>query len=151
MAEIDRADGFDAAEAAAPQDSRTAIPMPEDAREAILTEMRQMMEALNGVLLAASREDRDAMAAAARSGGSAIAVDTDPQVAEALPGEFVRLGSGTHREFDALAEAIEAGIDTDSVVARLGSLTAKCVACHASYRVVAPEEPRGQKREAQTP
>lgn len=122
------------------QDSRTMITMPPEAREAVLTEMRQMLEALNGVLLAAARQDREGMAEAARSGGTAIAVDTDPEVARALPDEFVRLGSGTHRQFDALAEAIEGGIDTDSVVARLGSLTAKCVACHASYRVVTPEE-----------
>lgn len=122
------------------EDPREAIVMPEPARQTVLLEMRQMLEALNGVLSATVDMDRDRMAEAALSGGTRIAVDTDPEVAERLPEEFIRLGSSTHRDFDALAEAIRDGASRDSVVARMSRLTAKCVSCHASYRVVTGNE-----------
>jgi uncharacterized membrane protein len=116
-------------------DRRTAIRLPPGAREAVLAEMRQMLEALDGVLRNASEMDRDAMAEAARSGGTRIALDTDPAMERRLPDEFVRLGASTHEGFDALAGAIEAGADRDTLFARLAGLTSKCVSCHASYRI----------------
>lgn len=118
-------------------DRRQAVALPERARQTVLREMRQMLEALNGVLRAAVEMDRPALREAALSGGTRIAVDTDPAVARRLPEEFVRLGSSTHRDFDALAGAVEAGAGRDTLLARMAGLTSKCVSCHASYRVVA--------------
>ena len=126
-----------------PEDTRQTIVLPEEARRTVLHEMRLMLEALHGVLAASAETDRERMAEEALSGGTRIAVDTDPAVAKRLPEEFIRLGSGTHRAFDDLAEYIRAGASRDSVLSRLGALTSKCVACHASYRVVTPDEPVG--------
>lgn len=122
-------------------DGRRVIRLPAAARETVLKEMRQMLEALNGLLLAMAEGDRQAMVERALSGGTAIAVDTDPAIAERLGEDFVAPGSSTHEGFDALAGAIEGGADRDSVLARLGTLTSKCVACHASYRVEIVESP----------
>jgi cytochrome c556 len=119
-------------------DTRETIVLPEKVRQTVLREMRQMLEALQGVLAASVEMDRERMAEAALSGGTRIAVDTDPAVARRLPEEFIRLGSATHRDFDALAEVIREGASRDSVLARMGGLTAKCVSCHASYQVVRP-------------
>lgn len=117
------------------EDARTPIVVPAEARAAVLEEMRQMLAALNGVLMAVVRKDPAGMAQAARSGGTAIAVDTDPAVAARLPAEFARLGMATHEAFDAVAEAADAGAPRDTVVARLGRLTGDCVACHETYRL----------------
>lgn len=117
------------------EDRRQAIAVPEAARRTILWEMRQMLRALHGVLRASVAFDRAAIREAALSGGTRIAVDTDPALAQRLPEDFVELGSGTHRDFDALAEAVEGGASRDTVLARLSALTAKCVTCHASYRL----------------
>lgn len=126
-----------------PQDTRQTIVLPEQARQTVLHEMRLMLEALHGVLASSVEMDRDRMAEEALSGGTRIAVDTDPAVAKRLPDEFIRLGSSTHVAFDDLAEAIRAGASRDSVLGRLGTLTSKCVSCHASYRVVTPDDPSG--------
>jgi anti-sigma factor ChrR (cupin superfamily) len=126
-----------------PQDTRHTIELPEPARQTVLHEMRLMLTALHGVLASSVDMDRDRMAEEALSGGTRIAVDTDPAVARRLPDAFIRLGSSTHEAFDDLAEAIRAGAGRDSVMSRLGTLTSKCVSCHASYRVVTPDEPAG--------
>lgn len=123
---------------AADQEGRRTLVMPAKGREAVLKEMRLMLEALHGVISATAEGDREAMAREARSGGSVIAVDTDPAIAKRLPEEFVSLGSGTHHHFDSLAARIEGGISRDSVLSELGSLTNKCVACHSGYRIVTP-------------
>lgn len=122
------------------QETRETIVLPEKVRQTLLLEMRQMLEALDGVLAAAVEMDRSRMAEAALSGGTRIAVDTDPSVAERLPEEFIRLGSGTHRDFDALAKEIREGASRDTVLARMSRITANCVSCHASYRVATPKE-----------
>lgn len=123
-------------------DAREAIVLPARAREAVLGEMRQMLEALDGVLQHAGPMDRAAIAEAARSGGTRIALDTDPAMERRLPGAFARLGASTHEDFDALADAVEAGAGRDTILARLSGLTSKCVSCHASYRI-AVAEPEG--------
>lgn len=122
------------------QETRQPVVLPAKARTQVLSEMRQMLAALNGVLTASVTMDRDRMAEAALSGGTRIAVDRDPAIVDRLPQAFVKLGSSVHRDFDALAETIRAGASRDTVLARMGSLTAKCVSCHASYRVVTPDE-----------
>lgn len=127
-------------EAAAQQETREPVVLPAKARTQVLSEMRQMLVALNGVLTASVVMDRDRMAEAALSGGTRIAVDRDPAIVDRLPQAFVRLGSSVHRDFDALAETIRSGASRDTVLSRMGSLTAKCVSCHASYRVATPDE-----------
>lgn len=99
-----------------------------------------MLSALQGVLVATTNEDLTGVADAAREGGIAIAVDTDPAVASRLPDEFERLGVATHEAFDDLASAVDAGAPRDSVVERLGRLTSNCVSCHETYRLVSSSD-----------
>lgn len=117
-------------------DARQAIELPARGRTVVLREMRQMLSALNGVLGALAGGDREAAAEAARSGGTRIAVDSTSAMARRLPEEFMRLGMATHRGFDELARAAEAGVSRDSLLARMEALTARCVSCHAGYRIV---------------
>lgn len=92
-----------------------------------------MLGSLNQLLAAGARGDTAAMrAAAARSG---LANAADPALEQLLPKEFLHLGMSTHRQFDELAAAVQQGISADSVLARLGTLTSNCVACHATYRL----------------
>lgn len=121
------------------EDTRKPVVVPGPARATVLAEMRQMLEAVNGVLAASVPFDRAAVREAALSGGTRIAVDRDPAMAERLPDAFVELGASTHRDFDALAETVAAGASRDTVLSRLANLTAKCVACHATYRLETPD------------
>lgn len=117
-------------------DERAALELPAAARTQVRMEMRYMLSALNGVLTAIGNHDIPGVADAARSGGTAIAVDADPELAERLPAEFRQLGMETHRGFDALADAAASGAPRDSLLQRAARLTANCVACHETYTVV---------------
>lgn len=117
-------------------DDRAVLELPPEARSQVRSEMRHMLSALNGSISSLARGDLPGVAEAARSGGTAVAVDTDPALAERLPVEFRDLGMDTHRRFDSLAAAADTGAATDSLLQALGKLTANCVACHETYTAV---------------
>ena len=121
---------------------RVAVELPPAGREQVLAEMRTMLRAVNGFVTAAATRDREAMREAALSGGTRIAVDMDTALMRRLPDEFVQLGMSTHRAFDDVAAAVDAGVGRDSALALMGRLTDKCVACHASYRLTTHGETR---------
>lgn len=128
------------AEQAAVDDTREEVVVPAAVRHMVRAEMRQMLVALDRVMASAAADDSAGLAEAARSGGTAIAVDMDPALADALPAEFMRLGMDTHRAFDAVAEAAEARAETDSLLAALHQVTSYCVACHTTYRLSVRDE-----------
>ena len=115
-------------------DQRTAIVVPAEAAAAVRAEMRTMLGSLNAVLVAISASDTATMRDAAQASGLAAAAD--PALEPLLPAPFLVLATATHRQFDSLALAVTAGITADSVIRRLGTLTANCVACHAAFRLV---------------
>lgn len=128
------------AEQHAVEDAREEIVVPAAVRHMVRAEMRQMLVALDRVMRSAAANDAAGVAEAARSGGTAIAVDMDPALADALPAEFVQVGMATHQAFDAVAEAAETHGEADSVLAALHQLTSHCVACHTTYRLSVQNE-----------
>jgi cytochrome c556 len=61
-----------------------------------------------------------------------------PELAPRLPAAFKQLAQQTHRTFDAIADDAERGAPRDALLARLSENLARCVACHASYRLAEP-------------
>lgn len=112
-------------------DARQVTRVPLEAREAVRAEMRTMLGSLHDILNGSLVGDTSAMEAAAKRSGLAAAAD--PTLEKLLPEGFLRLGVGTHQQFDELAAALATGIPRDSVVARLTRITGNCVSCHASY------------------
>ncbi len=109
-------------------------------REAVLTEMRVMLESIRGVVDGLDRADMKQVAQAARASGTAAAADLAPELRDRLPLPFKELGMSVHRGFDDLATAADAGVSSREVLSRLSAQLASCVACHASYRLTAGTE-----------
>jgi len=116
-------------------DERQRLEVPPEARDLVLAEMRHMLEAVDGTLDGLVSGRMEALAQAARKGGTAFAVDLDPAVADRLPQEFKQLGMRTHRAFDDLAESASTGAGEQEILRQLSELTGNCVACHAAYRL----------------
>ena len=116
-------------------DRRTAIHLAPSERDLVLAEMRQMLHSVHNLVTGLSAGDRKIMEQAARASGMAMAVDVNPIIMAKLPLVFKHQGMSVHRDFDALADTIAQGADQATVLRNFTGITARCVGCHASYRL----------------
>ncbi|HSA57461.1 MAG TPA: hypothetical protein VLE53_17245 [Gemmatimonadaceae bacterium] len=138
------------------QDTRQPIQLPAMQRDMLLAEMRGLLTAVNGVLRGLAARDTALMRQSAASGGMTAMMRGEGMgmrrgaagrgadsarmgegrgMGASMPEGFRTLMHGTRSAFDSLALRIAAGVPSDTVIARLGSITSNCVACHASYRL----------------
>ena len=116
-------------------DRRTAIHLAPAERDLVLTEMRQMLHSVHNLVTGLSAGDPKIMEQAARASGMAMAADVNPIIMAKLPLDFKQQGMSVHRDFDALADTIARGADQATVLRDFTGITARCVGCHASYRL----------------
>ena len=114
----------------APVATRRTLTLPNEAREAVLAEMRTMLQSIQGVLVAGARGDSADLRMAVRPAGMAMAAD--PELEALLPADWMALALDTHRAFDALPAV---GAEPAAILAGLGRITGRCNACHAMYRL----------------
>lgn len=126
-------------ETAPSADGRTAVLLAPAERDFILTEMRQLLRAVHGVVTGVSDTDQTRghaqAAAAARSAGMKMAVDDNPTLMLKLPLPMKQLGMSVHRDFDELADAINTGTTSQDILQRLSAITTRCLACHEMYQI----------------
>lgn len=90
-----------------------------------------MLASVQGILDGAARSDSAAIRTAATAAGLVMAAD--PALERILPQAFLQLGMATHMAFDTLGAT--AGSGPGPAVGGLASITARCVACHSTYRL----------------
>ncbi len=117
-------------------DGRTEIVLAPAERDLILTEMRQLLKAVHGVvsILGSSDQNLKAAEGPARAAGMAMAADVNPAVMLKLPLAFKQMGMSIHKDMDHLADGIAQGETSVQILNRMSSMTARCTACHDMYR-----------------
>lgn len=113
---------------------RTAIVLNAHERDLILTEMRGLLSAIQGVVDGVGREDRKQIAESARAAGMAAAADANPALLAKLPLPFKTLGMSVHRDMDDIADAAEEGRPAPELLNKVAATLSKCVACHAAWQ-----------------
>jgi len=116
-------------------DGRVAILLPQEERQLVLGEMRNMLSSVRDIISALAENDRKKVAIAARASGMQAAVDINPTLMAKLPFEFKQLGMSMHGGFDDLASAAEKGANKDELLLQLNNRLTGCVGCHAGYRI----------------
>lgn len=120
-------------------DARTAVHLTPGERAFILTEMRQLLRAVHGVVAGVSDPDQAQghfqAAAAARSAGMVMAADDNPALILKLPLPMKQLGMSVHRDFDKLADTIAHGATSQNILQDLSKITNRCLACHEMYQL----------------
>ena len=116
-------------------DRRTAIQLAPAERDLVLSEMRQMLHSVHNLVTGLSAGDPKIMEQAARASGVAMAADVNPIIMAKLPLAFKQQGMSGHHDFGALADTIARGADQATVLREFTGITARCVGCHASYRL----------------
>lgn len=126
---------------AATSDGRTEVLLAPAERDQILAEMRQLLQAVDGILDGITEPERAArsrkIAAAARAAGTDMAADVNPVLMAKLPLPFKQMGMSVHKDFDGLAERAEKGPPSDEMLRDLSSITKRCTTCHELYRLSA--------------
>ena len=117
-------------------DNRSPIHVDAATRFAVLTEMRTMLNAVQGIVGGAARGDTAAMRASAASAGMAAASEAGENVAAQLGADFVQLGMRTHTSFDSLAVDVAQAKSREAVLRRLATIMGNCVGCHNQFRLV---------------
>lgn len=115
-------------------DGREEIVLEAAERDLVLAEMRTFLSAVQGITLALTQDDLQALAQHARKVGAAAAGQIPASLVHALPLEFKTLGRRVHADFDQLALDAEQLGDRDHALRQLGDILGQCVACHARYR-----------------
>jgi hypothetical protein len=125
------------------EDGRAAISLSAEEKHFLLSEMRQFLAVTQRILQANIDGDMPAVAEAARSVGlAAHRADFANQdsvvhrIRKKAPPAFLPLGRATHAAFDEIADIATEFGDRDIVQRRLAENLGRCVACHATYRIV---------------
>ncbi|HET6681079.1 MAG TPA: hypothetical protein VFG84_07745 [Gemmatimonadaceae bacterium] len=113
-------------------DTRQVVELPVAARDAVLLEMRIMLQTMEGALHTAARGDTAAMRTAVTPAGVAMAADHS--IEELLPADWMQRAMATHMAFDSLPGLATGPTETLSA---LGRIAQGCNACHAIYRIEA--------------
>ncbi len=116
-------------------DGRTAVILEPAERQAVLGEMRILLETTQSIVEALANEDMAAVEAAARPIGSAAIATVDFSLRAKLPLEFKKLGFGTHYAFDDIADMAKEGAPAKAIQIKLSDTMNNCIACHASFQL----------------
>jgi len=116
-------------------DTRTVIPLSPQHRSLVLTEMRQFLSGLQQLSDALSRDDMEAVARVAHALGSPMTHDVPPDLKQALPEGFRKLGFSVHQDFDQIALDAKSLGDGQHTLSQLGATLSKCVSCHSTYQI----------------
>lgn len=118
-------------------DGRTAVVLEPGERDFVLTEMRGLLAATQGILEGANQGDLQRIIKAARGAGMAGAADVNPALMVKLPIEFKQAGMSLHRDMDDIAKAAEDGKPVPQLLKMTSDTLTKCVACHSAWQIKA--------------
>lgn len=118
-------------------DGRTAIVLQAGERDFVLSEMRGLLGATQGIIEAVNQGDMQRVIKSSRAAGMAGTAEVNPALMAKLPIGFKTLGIGVHRDMDEIAKAAERGAPGPEIMKMLSNTLTKCVACHSAWQLSA--------------
>jgi len=115
------------------RDNRISLNLTVLEKNEFLSEMRQMLVSIQGIVSGIGEEDRELIIRYARSSGNRMARSTPKSIREKLPQRFKIIGGPTHMMFEELAIRAETD-DMDMITRQTGKLMKQCVSCHAIFK-----------------
>jgi hypothetical protein len=115
-------------------DSRIGLNLTEPEKSEFLSEMRQMLASIQGILTGIGTENRELIIRSARYSGNRMARNTPESTRKKLPQSFKDIGGPTHLLFEELVIRAETD-DMDTLAEFTGQLMRNCLNCHATFKV----------------
>jgi hypothetical protein len=117
-------------------DERHVIELSAEERTFVLTEMRNFLESVQGIVDAVAEGRVKDAAEAARRSGMHVMRNAPQTMMGKMPIEFRKLGMDTHQRFAGIADEAAGMGDEKKVLKQLAEMLANCSACHQGYRIV---------------
>ncbi len=114
-------------------DNRVSLQLNAEEKNALLSEMRQMLASIQGVISGIGSEDRSLIAESALLSGRKMGRATPKSMKKKLPVAFKKMGRPTHMMFEELAVRAETD-DMNTLTSFTGTLMQQCLACHAAFK-----------------
>ncbi len=114
------------------QDNRIKLGFTDAEKAEFLSEMRQMLASIQGVIAGIGEENRDLIIKSARYSGNRMARETPVSIKKKTPQSFKEIGGPTHMMFEELVIRAETD-DMDTLASFTGELMKQCLACHAMF------------------
>ncbi len=116
------------------QDKRFNLGLSSPEKTEFLSEMRQMLTSIQGVIEGISKEDRELIIKSARYSGNRMARETPESIKKKTPQSFKDIGGPTHMMFEELVIRAETD-DMNTLTSFTGELMKQCLACHGMFKV----------------
>jgi hypothetical protein len=115
-------------------DGRINLNFTGSEKSSFLSEMREMLASIQGIVTGIGTEDRELITRSARYSGNRMARNTPESVRQKLPQAFKELGGPTHLMFEELVIRAETD-DMGTLAEFTGQLMRQCLSCHAMFKV----------------
>jgi len=117
-------------------DNRQLVQLPDKMQQHMLTNMRDHLHAINGILFHLANNELDAAAQLAEQnlGMSSLALHSAEHMAKFMPEGMRRAGTAMHKAASRFALTAQEG-ELQPAVKLLAEVTKTCVSCHAAYRI----------------
>jgi hypothetical protein len=113
---------------------RIGLGFSEPEKVVFLSEMRQMLKSIQGVIAGIGEEDRELIITSARHSGNRMARETPESIQKKTPQSFKDIGGPTHMMFEELVIRAETD-DMNTLTSFTAELMKQCLACHAMFKV----------------
>ena len=115
-------------------DKRISLGFTAEEKAEFLTEMRQMLTSIQGIMTGIGTKNRELIIKSAKYSGNRMARATPDSIKKKTPLSFEEIGGPTHMKFEELAIRAEDD-DMDMLAEFTGDLMKNCLACHAIFKV----------------
>jgi len=114
-------------------DQRISLKLTESEQVAFLTEMRQMLMSIQGIISGIGENNPEKIIKAARYSGNRMARATPQSVKAKIPKAFQEIGGPTHMMFEELVIRAETD-DMETLTQFTGEIMQQCITCHEMYK-----------------
>jgi len=116
-------------------DERTIINLNASERQAVLMEMRTLLETTQQVVEGLANNDLKQVAESSQAVGMGAVSTMDVTLKAKLPLAFKKLGFATHQAFDDIATMANQGEEKSIIQRKLADTMNNCLACHSAYQI----------------
>lgn len=115
-------------------DKRISLNLTKAEEVGFLSEMRQMLSSIQGILAGIGENNRELIISSARYSGNRMARATPESIKQKTPQSFKDIGGPTHMMFEELVIRAEDD-DMETLTLFTSKLMKQCLACHAMFKV----------------